>query len=136
MRGARFASCGAKLVSQHSCCCCSPATSLSPRTSAWRRIGIALLLAAGSICPAAVARGQQVVQQGCEIEEVQRLLGQQPRPAATVERLLLACIASGSTDYRTYMFLGVMARDAGDRERAIDYLKKAHQLDPAASNPA
>ena len=45
-------------------------------------------------------------------------------------------MAAGSTDYRVYMFLGVMARDAGDRERAIDYLKKAHQLDPSAPNPA
>ncbi|HEY2876457.1 MAG TPA: tetratricopeptide repeat protein [Reyranella sp.] len=109
---------------------------MSLRISAGHRIGIALLLAAGSICPALVAHGQQGGQQGCEIEEAQRLFGQQPRPTATVEPLLSACVAAGSTDYRVYMFLGVMARDAGDRERAIDYLKKAHQLDPSAPNPA
>jgi hypothetical protein len=100
------------------------------------RIGIAFLLAACSIGPASVVFGQQHAQQGCEIEEAQRLFGQQPRPAATIERLLSACVAAGSTDYRVYMFLGVMTRDAGNRERAIDYLKKAHQLDPAAPNPA
>ena len=34
------------------------------------------------------------------------------------------------------VFLGVMARDAGDRERAIAYLRKAHELAPEAPNPA
>jgi tetratricopeptide (TPR) repeat protein len=34
------------------------------------------------------------------------------------------------------MFLGVMARDAGDRERAIAYLRKAHEMAPQAPNPA
>jgi len=96
------------------------------------RISIALLLAASSISLAPMARGQQ----GCEIDEAQRLFGQQPRPNATIEPLLKACVAAGATDYRVYMFLGVMARDAGDRERAIGYLKKAHELDPAAPNPA
>ena len=100
------------------------------------RIGSALLLATGSIGSASVALGQEGARQGCDIEEAQQLFGRQPRPAATVERLLSACVASGSTDYRVYMFLGVMARDAGDRERAIEYLKKAHRLDPAAPNPA
>jgi tetratricopeptide (TPR) repeat protein len=95
-------------------------------------IGIALLLAACVIGPPPVA----LAQQGCEIDEAQRLFGQQPRPNATIEPLLAACVAAGATDYRVYMFLGVMARDAGDRARAIDYLKKAHQLDPAAPNPA
>jgi tetratricopeptide (TPR) repeat protein len=95
-------------------------------------IGIALLLVACVIGPPPVA----LAQQGCEIDEAQRLFGQQPRPNATIEPLLAACVAAGATDYRVYMFLGVMARDAGDRARAIDYLKKAHQLDPAAPNPA
>jgi tetratricopeptide (TPR) repeat protein len=95
-------------------------------------IAIALLLAACAIGPAPMA----LAQQGCEIEQAQRLFGQQPRPNATIEPLLAACVAAGATDYRVYMFLGVMARDAGDRARAIDYLKKAHQLDPAAPNPA
>ena len=34
------------------------------------------------------------------------------------------------------MLLGVMARDAGDRERAIDCLRKAHEMAPQAPNPA
>src|SRR5436305_11071552 len=98
MRATRSASCGARSASQRSSLCCWPATSLSPRGSTGRRIGVALLLATGSIGPASVVHGQQAGQQGCEIEEVQRLFGQQPRPAATVERLLLACVAAGSTD--------------------------------------
>lgn len=100
------------------------------------RIGIALLLAVCSIGPLSTAHGQQGPQQGCEIDEAQKLFGQQPRPDATIEPLLKACVAAGATDYRVYMFLGVMARDAGDRERAIGYLRKAHELDPAAPNPA
>ncbi len=72
----------------------------------------------------------------CEIEKAQQLFGQQPRPVETVERLLKACVDAGSTDYRIYMFLGVMARDSGDRERAIEWLRKAHQADPEALNPA
>jgi tetratricopeptide (TPR) repeat protein len=91
-----------------------------------------VLLAVWSIWPASVALGQQ----RCEIEEAQRLFGQQPRPAATVERLLQACIDAGSTDYRIFMFQGVMARDAGDRERAIERLRKAHQAAPQELNPA
>lgn len=75
-------------------------------------------------------------QQGCEIEEAQRLFGQQPRPTAQVERLLAACRAAGATDYRIFMFDGVMARDAGDRAKAIDWLRKARQADPEALNPA
>lgn len=96
------------------------------------RIGAALLLAACGIGPVSVAHGQQ----GCQIDEAQRLFGEQPRPDATIEPLLQACVTAGATDYRVYMFLGVMARDAGDRERAIGYLRKAHELDPAAPNPA
>ncbi len=75
-------------------------------------------------------------QQSCEIEEAQRLFGQQPRPTAEIERLLAACRAAGSADYRIYMFLGVMARDAGDRERAIAYLRKAHEMASQEPNPA
>jgi tetratricopeptide (TPR) repeat protein len=75
-------------------------------------------------------------QPDCDIEQAQRLFGQQPRPTAEVERLLAACHAAGSTDYRVYMFLGVMARDAGDRERAIGFLKRAHELAPQEPNPA
>lgn len=95
-------------------------------------IGVALLLVVCWIGPAPVAYSQQ----SCEINEVQRVFGHQPRPNATIEPMLQACMATGSTDYRVYMFQGVMARDAGDRERAIGYLKKAHELDPAAANPA
>jgi tetratricopeptide (TPR) repeat protein len=75
-------------------------------------------------------------QPACDIDEAQRLFGQQPRPVETVERLLVDCQKAGSTDYRVYMFLGVMARDAGNRERAIEFLKKAHQMAPAEPNPA
>jgi tetratricopeptide (TPR) repeat protein len=75
-------------------------------------------------------------QQNCQIDEAQRLFGQQPRPTATVKSLLEACVAAGSKDYRTYMLLGVMARDAGDRERAIADLRKAHEIAPEAPNPA
>jgi len=75
-------------------------------------------------------------QQNCQIDEAQRLFGQQPRPTATVKSLLDACLATGSKDYRVYMLLGVMARDAGDRERAIADLRKAHEMDPQAPNPA
>ena len=75
-------------------------------------------------------------QPGCDIEQAQRLFGQQPRPTAEVERLLSACEAVGSTDYRVQMFLGVMARDAGDRERAINHLQKAHEMAPQEPNPA
>jgi tetratricopeptide (TPR) repeat protein len=75
-------------------------------------------------------------QQACEIEEAQRLFGQQPRPVAAVERLLSACVTAGSTDYRVYMFQGVMARDAGDTDRAIELLQRAHEMAPGEPNPA
>jgi Tfp pilus assembly protein PilF len=75
-------------------------------------------------------------QPACQIDEAQRLFGQQPRPVATIAPMLEACAAAGSTDYRVYMFQGVMARDAGDRERAIERLQKAHATDPKAINPA
>ena len=75
-------------------------------------------------------------QHGCEIEEAQRLFGQNPRPTEKVERLLAACQVSGSTDYRVYMFLGVIARDAGDSELAATHLRKAHAMAPQEPNPA
>ena len=71
-------------------------------------------------------------QESCEIEKAQQLFGQQPRPVETVQRLLQACLGAGSTDYRIYMFRGVMARDSGDRERAIEWLRMAHQAAPEA----
>jgi tetratricopeptide (TPR) repeat protein len=77
-----------------------------------------------------------IAQPACDIDQAQRLFGQQPRPTAEVERLLVDCQKAGSTDYRVYMFLGVMARDAGNRERAIEFLKKAHEMAPAEPNPA
>ncbi len=89
------------------------------------------LLACLSCLPSIAA-----AQQGCEIEEAQRLFGHQPRQTAEVERLLAACEANGSTDYRVYMLLGVMARDAGDREQAITYLRKAHEMASQEPNPA
>ena len=71
-----------------------------------------------AVCLASIGASAQPA---CDIDQAQRLFGQQPRPTAEVERLLAACQAAGSTDYRVYMFLGVMARDAGDRERAIEH---------------
>jgi len=75
-------------------------------------------------------------QPACDVDRAQSLFGRQPRPTAEVEPLLLACEKAGSTDYRVYMFLGVMARDAGDRERATAFLKKAHEMAPQEPNPA
>ena len=62
--------------------------------------------------------------QKCGIDEAQRLFGQKPRATATIESLLAACVAAGSTDYRIYLMRGVMAREAGDGEHAITYLQK------------
>ena len=99
----------------------------------WRMRFCSLLMAVLAVCLATIGASAQPA---CDIEQAQRLFGQQPRPTAEVERLLAACRAAGSTDYRVYMFLGVMARDAGDRERAIDYLQKAHGMAPQEPNPA
>jgi Tfp pilus assembly protein PilF len=98
-----------------------------------RTLGAPLLLAAvWSVGLASNATAQQ----GCELEEAQRLFGQQPRPVATIEQMLAACRAAGSKDYRIFMFQGVMARDAGNSEQAIELLQKARQADPQAINPA
>ena len=74
--------------------------------------------------------------QKCEIDEAQRLFGQKPRATARVKSILAACLAAGSTDYRIYLMMGVMARDAGDGEHAISYLSKAHEIAPLEPNPA
>jgi len=92
-----------------------------------------LLLAACAACLVSIGVRAQP---GCDVDQAQRLFGQQPRPTAEVERLLAVCEAAGSTDYRVYMFLGVMARDAGDREQAISYLRKAHDMASQEPNPA
>lgn len=98
-------------------------------------VRVTLLLAAvGVISAGSSAKAR--AQRACEIDEAQRLFGQRPRPDAAIEPLLQTCVAAGASDYRIYMFLGVMARDAGDRERAIRYLEKAHELDPTAINPS
>ena len=103
----------------------------------WGRKGAVLLVAGCSITWLPMAAVPPVqAQQACQIDEAQRLFGEQPRPNAIIEPLLQACVAVGATDYRVYMFLGIMARDAGDMEWAIGYLRKAHEMDPAASNPA
>jgi tetratricopeptide (TPR) repeat protein len=97
-------------------------------------VGIGRLLAVAVVaCLIAIPA---IAQPACDIDQAQRLFGQQPRPTAEVERLLVDCQNAGSTDYRVYMFLGVMARDAGNRERAIEFLKKAHEMAPAEPNPA
>ena len=98
----------------------------------WMRV-CSLLMATLAACLLSIGASAQP---GCDIEQAQRLFGQQPRPTAETERLLAACQAAGSTDYRVYMFLGVMARDAGDRGRAIDFLRKAHEMAPQEPNPA
>ncbi len=95
------------------------------------RISVILLPAFSAVLVSAAN-----AQQPCEIEEAQRLFGQQPRPVAAVERLLKVCLSAGATDYRIFMFQGVMARDAGDSDRAIELLQKAHQVAPAEPNPA
>jgi hypothetical protein len=87
-------------------------------------------------CAACLVSFGARAQSGCDIEQAQRLFGQRPRPTAEVEPLLAACQAAGSTDYRVYMFLGVMARDAGNREQAVAYLRKAHEMAPQEPNPA
>ena len=92
-----------------------------------------LLLAACAACLVSIGVRAQPA---CDVDQAQRLFGQQPRPTAEVERLLAVCEAAGSTDYRVYMFLGVMARDAGDREQAISYLRKAHDMASQEPNPA
>lgn len=97
------------------------------------RMRFSLLVAA---CVACVVSIGASAQPGCDVEQAQRLFGQQPRPTAEVQPLLAACQAAGSTDYRVYMFLGVMARDAGDRAQAINYLQKAHEMAPKEPNPA
>jgi len=97
-------------------------------------VGIGLLLAvAFAACPISMPA---IAQPACDIDQAQRLFGQQPRPTAEVERLLVECQKAGSTDYRVYMFLGVMARDGGESERAIEFLKKAHDMAPEEPNPA
>jgi tetratricopeptide (TPR) repeat protein len=91
-----------------------------------------ILLPAFSVVLVSAANAQQA----CEIDEAQRLFGLQPRPVAAVERLLLACLSAGATDYRIFMFQGVMARDAGDTDRAIELLQRAHQMAPGEPSPA
>jgi Tfp pilus assembly protein PilF len=87
-------------------------------------------------CAACLATTAASAQSSCDVEQAQRLFGQQPRPTAEVQQLLAACQAAGSTDYRVYMFLGVIARDAGERALAIKYLQKAHEMAPQEPNPA
>src|SRR5262249_55971842 len=96
------------------------------------KFGIALLLPAIPLVLASAARAEPT----CNIEEAQRLFGQQQRPVQAVQTLPAACGQAGATDYRIYMFEGVMARDAGDRAAAIDWLRQAHAAAPGEPNPA
>ena len=95
-------------------------------------LGSVLLLPVFSAFLAVAGRADPV----CDVDEAQRLFGQRPRPVAGVQAILSACEAAGSTDYRVYMFRGVMNREAGDREGAIAPLEKAHELAPSEPNPA
>jgi tetratricopeptide (TPR) repeat protein len=92
-----------------------------------------LLVASWAACAVPIGASAQPV---CDVEQAQQLFGQQPRPTAEVEQRLAACQAAGSNDYRVYMFLGVMAREAGDRGRAITFLEKAHEMAAQEPNPA
>ena len=95
------------------------------------RISVILLPAFSAVLVSAAN-----AQQACEIEEAQRLFGQQPRPVATVQELLSVCLKNGATDYRIFMFQGVMAREAGDFDRAIQLLQRSHEIAPNELNPA
>jgi tetratricopeptide (TPR) repeat protein len=95
------------------------------------RISVLLLPAFSAVLVSAAN-----AEQGCEIEQAQRLFGRQPRPVTAVEKLLQACLGAGTADHRIFMFEGVMARDAGETDRAIELLQKAHQMAPAEPNPA
>jgi tetratricopeptide (TPR) repeat protein len=75
-------------------------------------------------------------QQACDVDEAQRLFGEQPKPLPRLRELLAACERAGSRDYRVYMFLGVISRDAGDRTEAIAQLRRAYELAPTEPNPA
>lgn len=97
------------------------------------RRGKSVVLAA---CLMSLTVGTARAQQVCEIDEAQRLFGEQPKPLARINELLSACVRANSKDYRVYMFLGVMARDAGDQKDAIEHLRKAHELAPTELNPA
>ncbi len=113
-------------------CRCGRFRSRSRRGRWVIRVAAAL---AGPAC-AALPLSAAHAQPSCQIEDAQRLFGQQPRPTAEIGRLLADCQAGGSSDYRVDMFLGVMARDAGDRRQAIAHLRKAHELAPQEPNPA
>lgn len=87
-------------------------------------------------CLMSLTVGTAGAQQVCEIDEAQRLFGEQPKPLVRINELLSACVRADSKDYRVYMFLGVMARAAGDHKDAIAQLRKAHELAPTELNPA
>ncbi len=97
------------------------------------RRGRSVVLAA---CLMSSAGWSAKAQTTCEIDEAQRLFGEQPKPLSRIHELLAACVRAGSEDYRVYMFLGVMARDAGDRQEAIAQLRKAREIAPTELNPA
>lgn len=97
-----------------------------------RKLGAALLASAVLVSLSSVVRAQG----RCEIDVAQRLFGQHPPPTTEVGRLLTVCEAEGSTDYRVFMLKGVIARDDGNRQEAIEELRKAHEMAPKELNPA
>ena len=71
----------------------------------------------------------------CQLDEVQALFAKPSHDAAAIKPLLQSCIDTGSTDYRAYMLLGVIARDQHQMDDAATLLEKAHALAPQESAP-
>jgi len=86
------------------------------------------LLAALAAAPTAAAAT-------CELDQAQRLMEQQPRPAAQIDALLGQCRAAGSNDYRVDLLAGVLARDAGRLDDAVDALARSHAQAPGELAP-
>lgn len=72
----------------------------------------------------------------CDLNAAQALFGRPSRDDAAIKPLLQVCLDAGSTDYRTYMFLGVIARDRHEMNDAATLLQKAHDLAPQEPAPA
>ncbi|MED5547024.1 MAG: tetratricopeptide repeat protein [Pseudomonadota bacterium] len=72
----------------------------------------------------------------CDIEEIQRMFGMTPRPLSKLRKSLHTCEATGATDYRVSLFLGVLAREDGEQDTAIAHLRRAMQMAPGETNPA
>ncbi len=85
-----------------------------------------LLASVGSAANAAPA---------CQLDKVQMLFERPSHDQAAITQLLQVCVDAGSTDYRAYMFLGVIARERHQMDDAAALLEKAHALAPQESAP-